>query len=193
MILRESQWKFGTSAGLGIGFDSFAADAGMFVLKDPSGRGRQYKYSGFGPDFSRALTSWMRVPKLALPKIIVRKGEISSASSTPALPGVGRVYLTSSFSEEDLDTPDRLNGGTIYLEGAAGYLFGGVGSFMLLGLNPKLLMFGIARPEFIGKAIQSAPAALAMMGANAGLQDSAGFSFMLGQVTYNGLYSDDPA
>ncbi|OLL33148.1 hypothetical protein BTH42_04205 [Burkholderia sp. SRS-W-2-2016] len=192
MILRESQWEFVTSAGAGIGFDSFTADAGMFVVRNRAGLKHQYKYSGFGPGFTSTLTSLLRIPKFALPKIVVQKGELGGAGATSDFDAAGKLYLTSSFKGADIENPKSLEGGTMYLEGAAGYLFGGTGSFMLLGVNRYLLMFGIVRPEFIGRAIQSAAAALVMASDNAGLQNSIGFSFKVGQIAYSGLYPDDP-
>ena len=62
---------------------------------------------------------------------------------------------------------------------------------MLIGINRELLLMGIVKPELIGMAIRSAPAALVMTGVNEGLQDTAGFAFMLGQIKYDGLFSAD--
>jgi hypothetical protein len=48
---------------------------------------------------------------------------------------------------ENSGNPENLEGGTIYVEGAAGYLFGGTGSFMLLGVNRELLLMGVVKPD----------------------------------------------
>ncbi|SMG60075.1 hypothetical protein SAMN06265784_11547 [Paraburkholderia susongensis] len=91
----------------------------------------------------------------------------------------------------DLKDPRSLEGGTVYLEGAGGYLLGGNGSLMMLGISRTLLLMGIAKPDLIGMAVRSAPAVLTMAGVNEGLQNVAGIAFMLGQITYKGLYADD--
>ncbi|MGE8158617.1 hypothetical protein ACQKRQ_00485 [Paraburkholderia sp. NPDC080076] len=92
---------------------------------------------------------------------------------------------------ENSGNPENLEGGTIYVEGAAGYLFGGTGSFMLLGVNRELLLMGVVKPDLIGMAIRSAPAAVVIAGVNEGLQDTVGFVLMFGQVKYKGLYVED--
>ncbi|WP_144156175.1 hypothetical protein [Paraburkholderia sp. BCC1885] len=191
IVLRKSKWNFDTSAGAGIGFGAFNSEGGMFALDAPTGQTHEYTYSGFGMGISRGLSSLLRVPRFALPKVIVNKGELSGSGSTTDFTSTGWLYLTDSFKGADIVNPKNLEGGTIYLEGAAGYLFGGTGSFMLLGINVDLLLFGITKPDLIGMAIRSAPAALIMTGVNEGLQDATGFAFMLGQIKYKGLYADD--
>ncbi|PRY08012.1 hypothetical protein [Paraburkholderia sp. BL25I1N1] len=190
-ILRKSKWKFNTSAGAGVGYGSFNAESGMFVLDDTSGHSCQYLYTGFGPTFSREITSLLRLPKLALPKIIIKKDDLGGSGSTAGFDSVGALFLTETFKGNDLGDPKSLEGGTVYLEGAAGYLFGGTGSLMMLGINRDLLLMGIVKPDFIGVAIRSAPALLVMAGDNGGLQSSAGFGFFIGGIKFKGLYSND--
>jgi len=84
----------------------------------------------------------------------------------------------------DLKAPRSLEGGTVYLEGAGGYLLGGNGSLMMQGISRALLLMGVAKPDLIGMAIRSAPAALTMAGVNEGLQNMAALAFMPGQITY---------
>ncbi|MPW19064.1 hypothetical protein GCT13_19725 [Paraburkholderia sp. CNPSo 3157] len=163
----------------------------MFALDAPSGQTHQYLYSGFGIGRSGGLSTLLRIPRLALPKVIVKGDELSGSGSTTDFTSMGWLYLTDSFKGADLANPKSLEGGTIYLEGAAGYLLGGTGSFMLLGINRDLLLMGIVKPEMIGTAIRSAPAALVMGGVNEGLQDTRGFAFMFGQVIYKSLYTQD--
>jgi hypothetical protein len=188
--LRKSRWNFDTSAGAGIGFGLFNSESGMFVLDAPSGQGHEYTYNGFGIGISRGFSSMLRISRFALPKVIVRGDELSGAGSTADFTSRGWLYLTDSFKNADLVDPKILEGGTIYLEGAAGYLLGGTGSFMLLGVNPDLLVLGMVKPDLIGLAIRSAPAALIMGGVNEGLQDAVGFAFMFGRISYKGLYAD---
>jgi hypothetical protein len=61
---------------------------------------------------------------------------------------------------------------------------------MILGISRELILLGIGKPDLIGTAIRSAPAVLTMTGVNEGLQNSLGGAFMLGQITYKGLYAD---
>ncbi|NML30213.1 hypothetical protein [Paraburkholderia antibiotica] len=89
-----------------------------------------------------------------------------------------------------MTNPQSLEGGTVYLEGAVCYLFGGTGSFMLLGINHHLLLMAVVKPDLIGTAIRSAPAALVMEGVNGGLQDTAGFAFMFGKIKCGDLHVD---
>lgn len=190
-ILRESHWEFITSAGMGAEFGILGYETGMFVLKDTSGQFHKYLYSGFGIASSRGLSTLLHAPRLALPKIIVKNGQLSGSGSTTGFTSLGKLFLTDAFKNADLTDPKSLEGGTIYLAGAAGYLYGGAMSFMFLGLNRALLVMGVAKPDFIGMAIRSAPAALLMAGDNAGLQDAAGFSYMFGQIDYKGLYDEN--
>ncbi|WP_233835894.1 hypothetical protein [Paraburkholderia sp. ZP32-5] len=191
IVLRKSRWNFDTSADAGIGFGAFNSEGGMFALDEPSGKTHQYIYSGFGMGISRGLSSMLRIPRFALPKIIVKNDELSGSGSTTDFTSQGKLYLTDSFKGADIVSPQSLEGGTIYLEGTVGYLFGGAGSFMLLGINRDLLLMGVVKPDLLGMAIRSAPAALIMEGVNEGLQDTVGFAFMLGQIKYTGLYTDD--
>lgn len=190
IVLRKSQWNFNTSAGAGIGFGALNSEGGMFALDAPSSQTHEYIYSGFGMGRSRGFSSLLRVPRLALPKVIVKKDEVTGSGSTTDFTSRGWLYLTESFTGSDLVNPRNLEGGTVYLAGAAGYLFGGTGSFMLLGVNLDLLVMGIVKPDLIGMAIRSAPAALITTGLNEGLQDATGFAFMLGKVKYKGLYPE---
>ncbi|NML30214.1 hypothetical protein [Paraburkholderia antibiotica] len=73
MVLRESRWKFNTSAGAGIGFGAFNSEGGMFALDAPSGQTHEYIFSGFGMGTSRGLAKLLRIPKLALPKVLIKK------------------------------------------------------------------------------------------------------------------------
>ena len=50
---------------------------------------------------------------------------------------------------------------------------------------------GVVKPDLIGMAIRSAPAAVVITGVNEGLQDTVGFALMFGQVKYKGLYAED--
>lgn len=190
MVLRESHWRFNTSAGIGIGFGAFNSESGMFALDAPSGQTYEYIYGGFGVGTSRGLATLLRIPRLALPKVLVKSDELSGSGSTADFTSRGGLYLTDSFKGNDLTNPQSLEGGTIYLEGAAGYLFGGTGSFMLLGIHADLLLMAIVKPDLIGMAIRSAPAALIVGGVNEGLQDAVGFAFMCGKIKCNGLYVD---
>ncbi|MFT4066272.1 hypothetical protein [Paraburkholderia sp.] len=162
----------------------------MFALDAPSSQTHQYVYSGSGMGTSRGLSSLLRIPRFALPKVVVKENELSGSGSTTDFMSRGTLYLTDSFRGTDLVNPKSLEGGTIYLEGAAGYLFGGTGSFMLLGIDRDLLLMGIVKPDLIGMAIRSAPAAMVVGGVNEGLQDTAGFALMFGQVKYSGLYAE---
>jgi hypothetical protein len=191
IVLRKSQWELKTSAGAGVGFGAFNNEAGMFALNAPTHQSYKYRYSGFGMGWSRGLSSLLRIPAFALPKVVIRNDELTGAGSTTDFTSGGRLFVTSAFKGIDLVNPESLEGGTVYLEGAAGYLLGGTGSFMLLGINTELLLLGIRKPDVIGMAIRSAPAALVIAGVNEGIQDTTGFAFMLGQVSYKGLYSDD--
>ncbi|BFG75395.1 hypothetical protein PTKU46_34280 [Paraburkholderia terrae] len=191
LILRKSQWQFNTSAGTGIGLGAFNNEAGMFALDAPHNRTHKYVYSGFGLGQSRGLSTLLRLPRLALPKVIIKNDELNGSGSTTDFASRGWLYLTNSLNGTDLGKPEDLEGGTIYLEGAAGYLFGGTGSFMLLGISRKLLLMGIVKPDLIGMAIRSAPAALITAGVNEGMQDTVGVALMFGQVEYRGLYADD--
>ncbi|MFM0624863.1 hypothetical protein [Paraburkholderia xenovorans] len=190
-VLRKSKWKFNTSAGAGAGYGPFSAESGMFVLDDTSGHACQYLYTGFGPTFSREITSLLHIPKLALPKIIIIKDELGGSGSTTSFDSVGALFLSETFKGNDLGDPKCLEGGTIYLEGAAGYLFGGTGSLMMLGINRSLLFMGIVKPDLIGVAIRSAPALLVMAGDNGGPQNSAGFGFFIGGIEFKGRDSED--
>lgn len=190
MILRESHWIFNTGAGASAGLGPFSAETGMFAIKDPTGNSHQYTYAGFGISQTWGLSSLLHLPKFALPKIIVKKDELSGAGSTTDFPSWGTLYLTDVFKGHDLTNPKALEGGTVYLAGAAGYLFGGAGSLMILGINRALLVMGIAKPDFIGAAIRTAPAALLSGGFNEGLQDTLGGAYLFGQIEYRGLYSD---
>lgn len=191
LTLRKSRWQFNTSAAAGIGFGAFNNEAGMFALDAPQNRTHKYAYSGFGLGQSRGLSTLLRLPRLALPKVIIKNDALSGSGSTADFTSRGWLYLTNSLDGIDFVKPEILEGGTIYLEGAAGYLFGATGSFMLLGISRELLLMGIVKPDLIGMAIRSAPAALIIAGANEGLQDTAGVGLMFGQVEYKGLYRDD--
>ncbi|APR38094.1 hypothetical protein [Paraburkholderia sp. SOS3] len=163
----------------------------MFVLDDPSQSAHQYVYSGFGPSMSSSLAERLHVPRASLPKFIFKKDELSGSGSTADFTSAGTLFLTESFKGVDLNNPKSLEGATVYLEGAVGYLFGGTGSLMLLGINRQLLLMAMVSPVMMRAAIASAPAVLTISGVNEGLQDIAGFGFLLGQVSYRGLYSDN--
>lgn len=128
---------------------------------------------------------------MALPSLQLKGNDLSGSGSTTGFDSYGKLFLTSCFKKEDLSGPRTLEGGTIYQAGAGGYLLGASGSLMLLGINRAFLFLGLKKPELIGVALRSAPALLATLGVNEGLQNSAGAAFMLGQITYKGLYSDD--
>ncbi|NIF79362.1 hypothetical protein F3J20_18545 [Paraburkholderia sp. Cy-641] len=183
-ILRKSGWTFDTSAGGGAGYGMFSTEGGIFVLDDLEGNRHRYFFSAFGLSLSWALTSLLRIPKLALPKIIVKGDELSGSAATSNFKSYGKLFLTESFKGVDLKDPRSLEGGTVYLEGAGGYLLGGNGSLMMLGISRALLLMGVAKPDLIGMAIRSAPAALTMAGVNEGLQNMAALAFMPGQITY---------
>ncbi|WP_147309945.1 hypothetical protein [Paraburkholderia sp. BL6669N2] len=165
----------------------------MFAVKDQAGMSHKYAFTGFGMGKTWALSSALHLSKFALPKIMVKKNELGGAGATTDFPSWGTVFLTDAFKGTDLTDPKSLKGGSVYLEGAGGYLFGASGSLMILGINRSLLVMGIAKPDFIGTAIRTAPAALISGGFNEGLQDSAGGAYLFGQVDYKGLYSDNPA
>jgi len=190
MILRRSQWIFNTSAGSSIGYGPLNSETGIFSFRDTKNESHKYAYSGFGVGRTWGLSTLLNLPKSSLPKITIKNGELSGAGSTTDFTSTGGLFLTDACKGADLPRPESLEGGTIYLQGAGGYLLGGTGSLMFLGLSRPLLIMGIAKPEFIGIAIRSAPAALWMAGYNEGLQDSVGASFMFGHVDYKGLYEN---
>ncbi|MBZ5795283.1 hypothetical protein K8353_34705 [Burkholderia contaminans] len=161
----------------------------MFALSDVQGESHRYVYAGFGIGRSVALASLVKFSKLSLPRIVIKNDSLGGTGATTEFTSAGRLFLTDSFKGVDLTDPKRLEGGTVYFQGAGGYLFGGAGSLMLLGLNRSLLMMGIAKPDFIGMAIRSAPAALWVAGFNEGLQDAVGYSYMFGHIDYKGMYS----
>jgi hypothetical protein len=189
-ILRRSGWKFDTSAGGGMSYGPFSAEAGSVGLYDLEGRKHKYFFNAFGPSVVRSLTTFLHIPQVSLPKFIIKKDELTGSYSTTDFNSYGALFLTESFKGTDLKDPRSLEGGTVYLEGAAGYLLGGTGSLMTMGIDRELLVLGIVKPELISVAIRSAPAVLAMTGLNEGLQNVGGIGFMLGQITYKGLYSD---
>jgi|GEM_PF-799277 hypothetical protein len=189
-ILRRSGWTFDTSAGGGIGYGSFTVEGGIFALRDLEGVSHQYSFSAFGTSISRSLTGFFHIPKFALPKFIIKRKELGGSGSTADFNSYGKLFLTESFKGADLTKPQSLEGGVVYFEGAAGYLVGGSASLMILGISRELILLGIGKPDLIGTAIRSAPAVLTMTGVNEGLQNSLGGAFMLGQITYKGLYAD---
>ena len=131
IVLRKSQWQFNTSAGAGIDFGVFNSEGGMFAVCAPSGQTYGYTFSGFGMGKSQGLSTMLRIPRFSLPKVKVKGDELSGSGSTTAFTSRGWLYLTDSFKGTDIVNPRSLEGGTIYLEGAAGYLFGGTGSLCL--------------------------------------------------------------
>ncbi len=191
MILRNSKWNFDASAGGGFSLGPLTSQTGMFSLNDLSGHTHKYLYMGFGIGHSRGLSSLLRLPRLALPKIIVKNGELSGTGSTTDFSSTGKLFLTDTFKGSDLTDPQSLDGGTVYIEGAAGYLLGVTTSIMLLGLNRALLVMGIAKPEFISVAISSAPAVLLMASLNEGLQNTTGVACLFGEIDYKGIFDGD--
>lgn len=109
-ILRKSGWTFDTSAGGGAGYGMFSTEGGIFVLDDLEGNRHRYFFSAFGPSLSWALTSLLRIPKLALPKIIVKGDELSGSAATSNFKSYGKLFLTESFKRGGFEGPAEPRG-----------------------------------------------------------------------------------
>ncbi|WP_431018543.1 hypothetical protein ACQ4K0_10980 [Burkholderia cepacia] len=186
--LRESQWKFKTGAGGGVGLDLFLASGGVIVLKPPSGQLEQFAYTGTGMGVSVPILKWLKLGKLELPKLNVRGHGVSGAGATKGFDSDGDVYMTEAFHGQELQLKN-FEGGVIYIDWSIGYLAGWSGTFMLAGIDPRLMKLAtvpVAGGIFMRQAIMSAPIFIKTQGQMEGLADSLGIGLMFGQMTYQG-------
>jgi hypothetical protein len=152
--LRKSNWTFDTSAGDGGAFGVLLTSGGLIVLDDPEGNPQKFKYGGLGMGLSVPLPKLLH-PKLTLPKITIRGQEIAGTGSTTDFPGKGVVYETVACHGGL--TPQKLDGGVIYFDGSAGFLYGKGVTVMLCGINPELLQIGVLMPPCRSPSIPPLP------------------------------------
>lgn len=188
-LRKESDWQFFTSAGGAGGAGSVLISSGMFVLTDPEEHNHKFHYGGAGVGWSYPLSKLPSRPTLALPKLTLHGHEIGATGATADFPSDGIVYVTEACHGADL-TPQALVGGAIYFDGGFGWLRGYSGTLLIVGINPELLEIGVMFPPMLNLALSTATAVIFMKGQNEGLQESIGVDYMLGQVSYQGEYSD---
>jgi hypothetical protein len=183
-LLRHSQWRYSTGSTGGVGVDFIVASGGWIQLTDPAEHAQDFHYggAGVGLPWERLLPGGIRLPKFGLPEIKGR--EVGGVGSTKDFLSSGSVLMTQAFAGNELSRQD-LQGATIYVDAGFGLVGGFGGSAMLLGINPALLMLGIANPAFLGpaeRAIEQVPAVLLMGGFTMGLQAGAGIGLLVGYL-----------
>ncbi|WP_157657087.1 hypothetical protein [Burkholderia ubonensis] len=186
--LRESEWKYDTGAGGGGGIELLLASGGVIVLDPPSGQPEQFKYAGVGVGLSLPVLKWLKLGKLELPKLNVRGRSVGGTGATKGFDSGGTVYMTEAFRGQELQRKN-FEGGVIYVDWSVGYLAGWSGTFMLAGIDPRLMtlaMAPFAGGLFMRQAIMSAPVFIKTRGRMEGWTDSFGGGFMFGQMTYQG-------
>ncbi len=186
--LRESRWRFNTGAGGGGSLDLLLASGGVIVLKPPSGQLEQFAYAGTGIGVSVPILKWLKLGKLELPKLNVHGRGVAGAGATKGFDSDGVVYMTEAFHGQELQLKN-FEGGVIYIDWSIGYLAGWSGTFMLAGIDPRLMRLAtlpLAGGMFMRQAIMSAPVFIKTLGKMEGLTDSFGGGLMFGQMTYQG-------
>ncbi|WP_321818263.1 MULTISPECIES: hypothetical protein [unclassified Paraburkholderia] len=190
--LRESNWKYDTGAGGGGGIDVVLASGGVVVLDPPTGQPEQFAYAGVGMGITFPILKWLKLGKLELPKLNVQGRSVGASGATKGFDSSGKVYMTEAFRGTELEIRN-FEGGVIYVDWSLGYLAGWSGTFMLAGIDPRLMKLAtvpVAGAAFMRQAIMSAPVFIRTVGRMEGLTDSLGGGIMFGQLTYQ---SPEPA
>ena len=115
LSIRKSKWVFDTSATYEFGLGLLSTSGGKMVLNDPQGHSHNFRYSGFGLGASSAIS------KIKLPPLPVLNRIVSVTGSTENFHSRGWLYMTDSFSGDELARSD-IQGGAIYLDCGAGLL-----------------------------------------------------------------------
>jgi hypothetical protein len=187
-ILRRSNWSYRTGATGGVSVEFVVASGGTLVLDDPEKQERDFHYGGIGV----GLGVGFRVPKIKLPKLSVPElripkiagHEVGGAGSLKSFDSDGLIYMTPSFRGTELTASD-IQGGTVYVDGGIGLIYGKGASAMLLGINSAMLALGLSNPGFVWlaeEAIAHAPAILLMGGTTVGLQAGLAAGILVGYL-----------
>src|SRR5580698_9345753 len=126
--LRESNWKYDTGASIGIGTALLSTSGGTIRFHDPDDQNQDFSYAGFGIGLFSIST-----PKIKIPRLPVLNRDVTGTGAAKSFDGGALLYMTESFHGRELSKSD-IQGGTVYLDAAAGLLAGYTGSVMLLGI-----------------------------------------------------------
>jgi OOP family OmpA-OmpF porin len=123
----ESGWKFETSAGVSASVLYGTGAKGTLVFKSPDGAIVEFQYASVGAGVS------------------LKKGSpVNLSGSTRKINSAGLIYLSSTFSGSELSIQDII-GFTVILEASAGFISGGSGAVMLLGISAKHMPMEVLR------------------------------------------------
>jgi hypothetical protein len=177
---RESQWKFVTCNGFGLSVGIIAGEGGTITLKEPGGGGEVKFYLG---GIGAGVSVGVKLPKLKIPKI--NAGKISGGvGSLEAMTSGGRVYMAPTFGGTELTRRD-IRGGCCFIEGNAGFAWGGAADGMIFGMNPILLAAAVAAPTLpavMQHALSTATGLMAWAGVNFGFQAGIGVAGYVGML-----------
>lgn len=180
-IKKQSAWEFQTSGTVGAGVGLLVAEGGSIYLKDPRGVPVTFRYGGAGGGVAEGI----KLPKIGKIQFAIRGKGVAGAVAPSSFYNIGILYILDSFNGSELTRSD-LRGPCLFVEAGAGFIAGGNGTAMLLGLSPIWLGANIITPlnsYAVFKLVRSAKAVLLMAGLNAGLIAGGGGAALLG-----GLY-----
>jgi hypothetical protein len=179
-VKKASAWKFVTFGSGGLSLEFVAAEGGQAILQDPKGVQDAFTYGGIGAGLSLGL----KIPKIGKLRIPTKRGALTGGVGPTAFPSTGEVFITSSFSGNELSRSD-IQGVCAFVEAGGGLLGGGSGTAMLLNLNARLLPLVLA--PVVGSLgtqlfLNSAKGILLMAGLSVGLQAQVGVAAYLGYL-----------
>lgn len=173
-VRKVSAWQFITFGSGGLSIGIFAASGGKMILKDPSGKEHTFIYGGAGAGLSLGA----KLPKLGKMKVPTPTG----AGGPTSFPSTGMVLANKDLPGGDLKKSD-IQGLCTFVEVGGGFITGGSGTAMLVGLNPLLLPLITTLPG-VGSQLftNSAKGMIMMAGLNIGVQAQVGVSGYIGYL-----------
>jgi hypothetical protein len=187
IVLRSSGWTYKTGATGSGNIGPILFSGGNIILDDPAKRMKNFSYRGVGMGATLfQLPTRFELPKIPLPKFILKNGAIAGSGATTDFFGGGLVCIMPGLGKADLQVSD-FEGATIYIDVSAGVLMAAGVSLLLCGISQHVLVSAIMNPPvFMRYAINSARAALVIYGSSEGLVDSFSAGLMFGGMKFKG-------
>jgi hypothetical protein len=186
-MFQVSAWTYKIAASGGVGLGKLLVSGGMFVLEDPQERLHRFAYQGLGLSLGerKLLPKQLRLPEIALPKILMKNGSLTAGGATTNFDG-GGIVLYSGKREPG---PEDFQGYTLYSEFNAGVLVGYGFSAFVAGMRKEMIVPFMFAPSIFSDYLFTSSAPIILFnGMSEGLIESVGLGLSFGTITYDGPY-----
>ncbi|QYE36141.1 hypothetical protein KZX46_09495 [Polymorphobacter sp. PAMC 29334] len=146
-LVEASKWAFKTSGSGGFSIDIVAATGGIVELFDPTGKEQHFYYGGVGAGIS---TPGLKVPKLgSVVGRLLTSRALNGSGGTTGMWNTGTVYKTAVVGNRELTRGDFTGGAVLADLGVSTPIKGLVGTVMLVGLDPLMMISLLTNPLIV--------------------------------------------